>query len=30
MKYKLICLDIDGTLLEIENNLRPEVAEAVR
>ena len=30
MKYKLICLDIDGTLLDNEKNLRPEVAEAVR
>ena len=30
MIYKLICLDIDGTLLDNEKNLRPEVAEAVR
>lgn len=30
MKYKLICLDIDGTLLDNEKNLRPRVAEAIR
>lgn len=30
MKYKLICLDIDGTLLDNEKNLRPRVAEVIR
>lgn len=30
MKYKLICLDIDGTLLNEEKKLLPEVRRAVR
>ena len=30
MDYKLVCLDIDGTLLDSENRIRPRVKEAVR
>ena len=30
MNYELICLDIDGTLLDDEKRLLPEVKEKVR